>query len=74
MTNEEAKAALLSGEPVIYDGIEYMCIEAIRYKRGFDRYTNRSAGKSIIVYAELLDKNGGCLVIVKVEDVEAIKG
>lgn len=73
MTNEEAKAALLSGEPVMYDGIEYLCIEALRYKRGYDRYTNRSAGKSIIVYAELLDKNGGSLVVVKVEDVKPLK-
>lgn len=74
MTNEEAKAALLSGEPVMCDGIEYLCIEALRYKRGYDRYVNRSAGKRIIVFAELLDKNGGCLVIAKVEDVKAIKG
>ena len=66
MTNSELKEALLSKEPVIlrhpYTGdAEYKCVNAIRY----------TVGKhgEILVQAELLDKNGGAIVICNAENL-----
>lgn len=68
MTNTELKNALLSKKPVVhrhpYMGeIEYKCVYAIRYTVGDN-------GK-IRVSAELLDKNGGAIVVARAEEVFA---
>ena len=64
MTNSELKEALLSKEPVILrhtGDAEYKCVNAIRY----------TVGKhgEILVQAELLDKNGGAIVICNAENL-----
>lgn len=62
MTNAELKAALKSRKPVIFESprygkMRYKCVNAIRYALDNEG--------EIIVQAELLDYNGGCIVIVK---------
>lgn len=69
MTNTELKEALLSKKPVVYHhaymgDIEYKCVNAIRYIVG--------ASGEILVQAELLDKNGGTIVIAKAADLQEV--
>lgn len=66
MTNAELKAALQSRKPVILDSprygkMRYKCVNAIRYTLDKDG--------NIIVQAELLDYNGGSIVIAKGSEV-----
>lgn len=66
MTNAELKAALQSRKPVVYRSprygeARYKCVNAIRY-------TLNNKGE-IIVQAELLDCNGGTLVIANGNEV-----
>ena len=61
MTNEELKAALFSGCPVVADlplhgRIECKCVSAIIY---------RNKGGKLDVSAELLDKNNNGVLIVE---------
>lgn len=64
MTNQDLKDALLSKNPVRYNGIEYTAVSAIIY---------RSSGKNIVVTAELLDKNENCVVIAPAGKVELVE-
>ena len=66
MTNTELKAALQSRKSVILDSprygkMRYKCVNAIRYTHDKDG--------NIIVQAELLDYNGGSIVIAKGSEV-----
>ena len=66
MTNAELKAALKSRKPVIlkskrHGELKYKRVNAIRYT--LDNEDN------IIVQAELLDYNGGCIVIARASEV-----
>lgn len=66
MTNAELKAALQNRKPVILDSprygkMRYKCVNAIRYTLDKDG--------NIIVQAELLDYNGGSIVIAKGSEV-----
>lgn len=54
MDSKSLREALLDGDPVIYNGVEYQCISAIIYRRvrhGMMR------GK-VVLQAELLSKSG----------------
>lgn len=62
MTGEEAKAALLSQCPVIWDGKEYAYIQAIIYEK------SRYGG--ILVSARLADKCGHSFLNAKLKEVE----
>lgn len=55
MTNEELKAALFSGCPVEHNGAVYKKVTAIIY---------RNVGGTLLIQAELLDKNGNSVSIV----------
>ena len=59
MTNEEAKQALLSGAPVVYQDIEYKCISAVIYR-------HRIFGKKdvIVPSVELTDKSAARAVVI----------
>ena len=48
MENKELKPALLSGCPVVYNGITYKCVSAIIYRRN---------GHKVDVAVELMDKH-----------------
>lgn len=61
MTGEEARHALFRKTPVIYNGIEYLCITAIIYKC--------DENNELYVSAELLDKNKRSVIIAKLKDV-----
>lgn len=56
MTNEELKAAFTNELPVVFSDMEYKCISAIIYRR-------HKSG-SIIIQAELMDKNENSVSIV----------
>lgn len=60
MTNEEAKTALFSGQPVMHKDIRYSCVSAIIYRKG--------AG-TVLVQLELLDKCGNSVTIAAPERV-----
>lgn len=61
MSNEELKAALLSGEQVQSGGITYTCVSAIICRKG---------GKGgVYIQAELADKNGNSVTIAAAEKV-----
>lgn len=62
MTNEEAKQALISRAPVVYNGIPYVRIAAIIYR--LDKYGN------IIVSGEMLDRNETSVVIAEIKNIE----
>ena len=55
MTNEELKAALFSGCPVEHNGAVYKKVTAIIY---------RNVGGTLLIQAELLDKNSNSVSIV----------
>lgn len=61
MTNEEAKQALINQLPVIHNGIEYVKLTAIIYRRNM--YGD------IIISGEMLDKCGTCVVIAEVKNI-----
>ena len=66
MTNAELKAALKSRKPVILKSVrhgelKYKRVNAIRYT--LDNEDN------MIVQAELLDYNGGCIVTARASEV-----
>lgn len=61
MTAEEIKDALLKKYPVIADGIEYKCVNAVIY---------RARNKKIEVLGELLDKCGNSVSIVPLDKIE----
>lgn len=61
MTNEEAKTALLHRTPVIYNGIEYLCLSAIIYR--YDK------NDKLLISAELTDKNKRSVIIAQLKDV-----
>lgn len=65
MTNEELRAALLSCEPVICNGIVYSRVSAVIYRR------NGSGG--IRLQAELLDKNANSVTIAAPDRVSIYK-
>ena len=65
MTGEEGKRALLEQFPVIYNGMEYLYVDEIRYRR------NRYGG--IIVLAVLFDKCRHSFVNAPLKDVEIAK-
>ncbi len=61
MSNEELRAALLSGEPVRCGDITYKCVSAVIYRKG---------GKgSVHIQAELADKNGNSVTIAAADKV-----
>ena len=64
MTNDELKKELFSACPVKYDGIEYLRVCEIVYRRPANK---------VIVSAGLLDKNGAYIVYAPVEKVEAVE-
>lgn len=69
MTNEELKAALFSGCPVVADSplygkIEYKCVSAIIY---------RNKGGKLDISAELLDKNNNSVSIVNPANIKEVK-
>ena len=61
MTNAELKDALLDKRTVRYDDINYV-VNGIIY-RSYD-------GKSIVLTAELLDRNGDCVVIAPISRIQ----
>lgn len=63
MTNDELKKALFSACPVKYDGIEYLRVCEIVYRRPANK---------VIVSAGLLDRFEHCIVYAPVEKVEAV--
>lgn len=65
MTVKEAKDAFASGVPVTHTGIQYDAVTALIYRM-------RPDGKMYLTL-ELHDKNGRCVVIVRVEDAEVVK-
>lgn len=65
MTGEEAKAALKSKCPVMYNGIEYQYIDAIIYR--VDQY------RRIVAYVEMFDKCGHSLMVAPMKDVENVQ-
>lgn len=58
ITVEEAKEMMNLGKSVVYDGVEYMRIISLNFKKGFRKYD---------VYAELLDKNRNCITTVPID-------
>lgn len=64
MTNAELKQALFSACPVEHNGIRYLRVAEIVYRRPENK---------VIVSAGLLDKNGTCLVYAPVERVNRIE-
>ena len=64
MTNEQLKAALLSGCPVEYRGTPYKRVSAIVY---------RNANKEIVTLAELLDYGNNSLIYVEPHYVSEVK-
>ena len=60
MTSEEIKKAMHSRTPVVYDGIVYKCISAYIYRMAENPATR---GFKPILQVELLDRNGGSVVI-----------
>lgn len=61
MTNEEIKDALLKKYPVIADGIEFKCVNAVIYREQSGRIT---------VSAELLDKCKNSVTIVSLDKIK----
>ena len=66
MTRTEARNACKQGRPVVYNGIEYLYISAVIYKRG------GPDGFKMLV--ELLDQNRNAVVIVEPERVQLKEG
>lgn len=64
MTNEEAKEAFFKGRPVKCNGIFYVCISAIIYRKG-------EKGE-LIISAELLDKKENSVTIARTKDIEVL--
>ena len=64
MTNAELKQALFSACPVKYDGIEYLSVCEIVYRRKANR---------VIVSAGLLDRFENCIVYAPAEKVEVVE-
>lgn len=64
MTNEQLKAALLSGCPVEYKGQQYKKVSAIVY---------RNVNKEIVTLAELLDYGNNSLIYVEPHYVSEVK-
>ena len=61
MTNEEAKEALFKRTPVTYNGVEYLYISAIIYRR--------DPNYNLVISAELRDKYKNSVTIAKLKDV-----
>lgn len=64
MTNAELKKALFSACPVKYDGIEYLRVCEIVYRRPANK---------VIVSAGLLDRFENCIVYAPAEKVEVVE-
>lgn len=64
MTNEEVKAAFLSGQPVENNGIVYNCISAIIYRKDKE---------GVYMIAELYDKCGHSITSAEPRRINAIK-
>lgn len=62
MIGEEAKQALIEQYPVISNGIEYLYVSAIVYRR--------DKNKRIAVTVELMDKCGHSVTYAPIESVE----
>lgn len=62
MTNDEAKEAFRNRTPVYYNDVLYTKISAIIYR--YDPYGN------LLVSAELLDRCGNSVVIVRIKDIK----
>lgn len=65
MNNEDLRAALLSGEPVVCKGIVYSCVSAIIYRK------NKKGG--VYMQVELADKNGNSVTIVAPNRIKRFK-
>lgn len=61
MTTNEAKAAFLEGVPVIHNGIEYLHISALIYRR------HKGAA---ILQLEMMDKSGHSVTVASPAKVE----
>ena len=61
MTNDEAKTALFKRTPVFYNGVEYLYISAIIYRR--------DPSFNLVISAELRDKSRNSVTIAKLKDV-----
>lgn len=55
MRKEELRVAMLSGEPIIHNGIVYSCISAI--------ICRKSSKGGLYIQVELADKNGNSVTI-----------
>ena len=64
MTNDEIKKALFSAAPVRYNGIEYLRVYEIVYRR---------PANQVIVSAGLLDRFENCIVYAPAEKVEVVE-
>lgn len=64
MTNEQLKAALLSGCPVEYRGTPYKRVSAIVYK---------NVNNELVILAELLDNGNNSLIYVEPHYVSEVK-
>lgn len=62
MTGEEAKRALLEQHPIVNNGIEYLYVSAIIYRR--------DKNKRIAITLELMDKSGHSVTYAPIESVE----
>lgn len=62
MTNEEAKKALMTRAPVIYDGVEYLYMTAISYR------PNRFG--QLTITGEMLDKSQRSVVVAEIKNIE----
>lgn len=67
MTNEQIKDAMLSEEPVEFNGIEYRCIQGIIYRR------HPRKKDAIKIQVELMDKHKNCIVIADPRKVKSLK-
>ena len=63
MTNEELKTALFSGCPVEHNGAVYKKVTAIIY---------RNVGGTLLIQAELLDKNSNSVSIVNPKNIKEV--
>ena len=65
MTNEDLRAALLSGEPVTHKEIVYKCVSAIIYRK--------SDSGGVRIQAELTDRNNNSVTIAAPDRIAIFK-
>lgn len=64
MTNEEAEQAFIDDLPVMWNGILYLGISAIIYRK--------DAHRRVIVSAELKDKNKNSATIARIQEIQGV--